>query len=124
MRFINDALLFFFLFALIHIPASCTNDEMSGGPCTYNTEVLPAEVIAIAQMDSTSADLIFRVREEDGTIVKDSVSWYMQNNSRVPLEQIKKEGITIGSVCSFEIMTIVEGACNPYIQKLKLEIIK
>ena len=107
-------------FILVTVYA-CNNANVDGGPCKYNTEVLPAEVIDIEMVDSTHADIIFRIKEEAGEILKDSVSWYMQNHHWVTLEQLEKEKITIGAICTFEVMTIVDGACNPYVQTLKLD---
>jgi len=103
---------------------SCTNSENAepeGGPCTYETKIYPATVIAIDNMDSTYADILFSINDEAGRLYRDSVSWYMETKGWLELAQIKKDSIVVGKKYKYFVDKIKTGSCNPHIEKLLLE---
>lgn len=113
------------LFALyILLLGACTNNEKEepeGGPCTYETKIYPATVIAIENIDSIHADILFRITDEEGQLYRDSVSWYMENKSPIELARIEKESVTVGKKFKYTVCQIKTGSCNPHIESLLLE---
>lgn len=107
---------------LIAAIISC-NQNIDGGSCTYNTILLPAEVIAIIPLpyDSTRSDILFKITDSTGNIYRDSVSWSMKTKGYLNNTQIIKDSITIGKKYTYTISKILTGHCDPDIEILELK---
>ena len=110
------------LFSVIIISCSDNrNNNVAGGPCTYEKKFYPATVIKIEKKDSLNADIIFKIEDGAGNVYRDSVSWYMENKGLASIVQIEKDSIAIGKKYTYEVWKIITGHCNPDIERLALE---
>lgn len=98
-----------------------SHEEPEGGPCTYETKIYPATIIAVEKTDSLHAELLFRIEDEYGKIYRDSVSWYMENKNRLKISDLKKDSVIPGKKYKYMIDLIKTGSCNPHIERLTLE---
>lgn len=109
----------------IMIIISCNNNNddriAAGGPCTYDTVLLPAKVIAILKQDSVYADIIYRVFNRDSSIYRDSVSQYIETGHYIESSKINKDSIKAGERLIYQIAKIKSGSCNPHLEILRLE---
>jgi len=103
--------------------AGCNSQtkETADAPCTYTTKTYPATLVLIKRKDRFTADLIFRVTDNNGSIYRDSVSWFIENKSWIQVPDILEKEITIGNNYKYLIEEIKTGNCNPKNEKLTLE---
>lgn len=108
---------------LLSLLAGCRENKETpdGGPCTYETKTWMATVVKIETGDSLHHDVIFIVKNENGELVRDSVSWYMENKTWLTKTDLAKDSVTIGRKFKYLVDEIKTGACNPLIEKLTLE---
>lgn len=115
--------LFIYCVPLLLSSCNCNNgnDEPAGGPCAYETKIYPATLILVKRKDRFTADLIFKVTDKNGTLYRDSVSWYKENNNWINVPDILENEITVGKNYKYIIEEIKTGSCTPRIEKLILE---
>lgn len=114
--------IFSFVLALL-LFLSCNNnrEQPAGGPCSYETRTWMATVIKIDPIDSLQNDVVFNIRNENGELVRDSVSLYMENKTWLTAAELVKDSVQVGKKFKYFIDEIKTGSCNPRIEKLTLE---
>lgn len=119
---------FLYLLTLSALISSCNNGKKEkeipdGGPCSYEEKIFPAKLIRLdATPDSSVYDAWFEVNKLNDAAAdhKDTVH-YSPDNSRIPVEQIKKDSIAVGNLYKYVVSTIKSGTCNPHIERIILE---
>ena len=97
-----------------------------GGPCKYNTRIIPAEVIEVFQNpnDTTSYDAWFVIKNKSGIPIQadDTFIYSIQSTQRfISSSDIRKYDIKPGKIVQYQVMNIIEGSCTDYIEQLTLE---
>jgi hypothetical protein len=107
----------FFIVATLFI--ACNNQEEipAGGPCSYRSEIHPAKLISIKQIDSINIDAQFEISWQTS---KDTISYYMAKHHYLTADQIKTDSLNIGNVYQYVEEFMVSGNCNPHIKYLEL----
>ncbi|CAN5902875.1 hypothetical protein BH11BAC7_BH11BAC7_12970 [soil metagenome] len=106
----------FFSFAFIG-KANAQREKPKGGSCSYKTEIFPATVIMVANIDSIRVFILFSV-EKYGTI--DTISYYSEFHIHPGKEVIDKYDLRVGNVFNYEVKSIISGHCSPHIERLML----
>ncbi len=114
----NKIQLLFSIFLISAILVSC-NNETDGGGCTYDTQIFPAKVIKLVDVNEKSYDVLFEVDYEGR---KDTLSFAKKNNSNyIFIEKIPKSSIVVGSKINYVVQKILSGKCNPLVDFISLE---
>ncbi|MCG3167777.1 MAG: hypothetical protein POELPBGB_03572 [Bacteroidia bacterium] len=107
-----------FLYISIMLSLSaCAQRIPEGGPCSYETEIYPAVIINIYEMDSLYSELFIAVH----TLPFDTLSWSGEFGSYLANDELKAKGYKLGDTLSYQIKHITQGTCNPYIKRLSTE---
>lgn len=110
------------LLLLAGIISSCNNQEenIAGGPCTYDSTVNPAKLISLAQKDSLNYDALFVINWQNAPDRMDTISYYMENKNWLTADQIKNDSLAVGNTYRFIEYFIRSGSCNGHIKRLVL----
>jgi hypothetical protein len=100
----------------------CNNQEenIAGGPCTYDSTVNPAKLISIVQKDSLNYDALFEISWQKAPDKKDTISYYMENKKWLNEGQIKNDSLAVGNTYRFIEYIIRSGSCNGHVKSLVL----
>jgi len=110
-----------FFFVILFPSCNSQPEKTVGGPCTYETKIFPATLTVIKRKDWFTADLIFRITDNNGALYRDSVSWYIENKAWVNVPDILEKEIIVGNNYKYIVEEIKTGTCTPKIEKLTLE---
>lgn len=107
----------FFLFSCTHENKTSSDEEnVAGGPCSYNEEYFPIKILDI---DSTSEDdcelTLLKIVEED------TIYYSHYNPNLLELKELNKNKIKVGDTITFVEMNIQTGSCNPFIQTVSID---
>ncbi len=114
-------LLFLFSLSLLF---SCDNGsrKIDGGPCTYRETRHPAKLIRLETRDSLRYEAYFELEAGVRSAgKKDTVSYEVLNYRPVTAEEVRKDSLAEGRICSYIIQDILTGACDPHIQLIRLD---
>ena len=103
-----------------------TKTQPEGGPCSYNTRIIPAEVIEVYQSpsDTTSYDVWFVIKNKSGIPIQaeDTFIYSIHSNQRfISSSDIRKHDIKPGKIVQYKVMHIIEGSCTDYIEQMTLD---
>ena len=110
------------LLLLAGMISSCNNQEenIAGGPCTYDSTVNPAKLISLVPKDSLNYDALFEISWQKAPESKDTISYYMDNKNWLTADQIKNDSLAVGNTYRFIEYFIRSGSCNGHIKRLVL----
>lgn len=103
-----------------------TKTQTEGGPCSYNTRIIPAEVIEVYQNphDTTAYDAWFVIKNKSGIPIQaeDTFIYSIHSTQRfISSSDIRKYDIKPGKIVQYKVMNIIEGSCTDYIEQMTLE---
>lgn len=106
---------------LVVLISSCHFFESpkDGGPCSYKTDVLPAQVIDLYAIDSNYYEAVFEVKLNDQKL-KDTLYYSNEFSGYLDKQMLIKSQLQIGKKYTYEIKEIIDGHCNPRIERLRL----
>ena len=101
-------------------------EEPSGGSCSYNTQIIPAEVINVYPNpnDTSVYEAWFVIKKPENLSIQAEDTFIYSihgNRGYIPHADIIKYDIKPGALVQFKIMHIIEGSCTDYIEDLSLE---
>lgn len=114
-------LLFFFTVSLLF---SCKDEKskVNGGPCTYRETRHPAKLIRLETRDSLRYEAYFELEAGVRSAgKKDTVSYEVLNYRPVTAEEVRKDSLAEGRICTYIIQDIATGHCDPHIQIIRLD---
>lgn len=113
-----------YLFFLILF--SCTNseektipeeDNVDGGPCSYQEDYFPLEILEIDSSNAENCELtLLKILEED------TIYYSHYNSNILSLSELNNKKIKVRDTITFVEMNIEKGSCNPFIQTVSLEL--
>jgi len=110
--------LYFIIIFLSAISISC-NDQKDGGSCKYDTKIVPATVISLADTNDLSYDVLFEVAAAGR---KDTLRYSDKNNNiRIFIEDIPKDSMIPGTQYQYIIQTRLTGTCTPVVDFILLK---
>lgn len=112
---------FFLLVLLVVSVYSCSNAQVEGGPCSYETRTLPAKVVEIKKIGSNWTDVIFTIKRDENSNELDTISYYNETKEWISIDSLEEMEIKIGDEYKYKIMDITKGSCNPHIENLVME---
>jgi len=109
--------------AIIIILISCNDDEnMAGGPCTYDEKIFPATLVRLEKMDSVRYDALFIIEDSSSMERKDSIRYSILTNGHyITSAEVISDSLAIGKKYQYITQTIKSGSCNPNIDMLVLK---
>jgi len=108
---------------LVLLFTACNNDDnMAGGPCTYDEQVEPVMLTRFEKIDSLRYDAIFIFENTASMKWKDSIRYSTHNNGEyMTAEKISADSLVIGNKYQYIIKTISTGSCDPGFERLALK---
>lgn len=91
--------------------------EKHGDSCTYNIKVLPVEVLRIDTVSENEVDLMLGANLSSYKV--DTLSFYVEENRFVSFKEM--DSIRVGTQLQYQIKTIREGSCSPYLARTLLK---
>ncbi|MBL7740978.1 MAG: hypothetical protein JNK14_17280 [Chitinophagaceae bacterium] len=111
------------LFFLSSLFIACNNnDNVDGGPCSYDDKILPARLVRLDTLNALSFDALFVIEDSAGMEWKDTI-WYsaLNHHHYLSAEDIIKDSLAGGKIYQYIRKTIRSGSCDPQIEMLVLK---
>lgn len=94
--------------------SSCNNEDnnVAGGPCTYQYDTIPAQIISIDTVDSRNRNLLL-VLVKGGVYKHDTIDLHADFHHYTTSEQLQQKNIRLNDSLIFISGKIINGSCNP-----------
>ncbi len=119
MIFMRYAIVLFILFV-----AGCNSndDNVAGGPCTYQYDSIAAIVINIPAVDSNQFDIVLKLdKQHKSMAVPDTIHYYYETRQLLTAAALKDKMIQLNDTFMYISGHIISGSCNPADNRLILE---
>ncbi len=112
-RFITSSLLI----------ACNSNENVDGGPCTYDDRILPARLVSFDTINAMSFDALFIIEDSSSMQWRDTIRYSaLTHHHYLSAEDIAKDSLVTGNTYQYINRTIKTGSCNPKIDMLLLKL--
>lgn len=103
-----------FVLVLLISCSSCSNadEQVAGGPCTYQYDTIPAQIISIDTVDNSNRNLLL-VLAKSGVYKHDTINLHADFHHYTTSEQLQQKNIRLNDSLIFITGKLISGSCNP-----------